>query len=116
MPSALFDLAATPRCRALGWVAAGVLTLYGGLLTVVGLAVQSGLLTAAPDADHRAVAWHTFVWDPWFLLWGLALGATLWSTAPGREVPADRSEKFSTDLSIRGHAARHGGADDGRRP
>ena len=44
-----------------------------GLLTAVGLLVQSGVIKASDDADTRALAWHTYFWDPWFLLWGGAL-------------------------------------------
>ena len=28
-------------------------------------------------ADHRALAWHAYLWDPWFLLWGLLVTAAL---------------------------------------
>lgn len=64
--------------RFVAWSAAVILTLYGGILTGVGLLVQTGIIPAAPDANHRALAWHTFLWDPWFLLWGLGLGLALW--------------------------------------
>jgi hypothetical protein len=70
--------------RPLAWVAAAVLVLYGGLLTAVGLAVEAGIVSTAPDADERALAWHAWLWDPWFLAWGLALTATLWWTRPAR--------------------------------
>jgi Protein of unknown function (DUF3995) len=70
--------------RPLAWVAAAVLVVYGGLLTAVGLAVETGIVSAAPDADERALAWHAWLWDPWFLAWGLALTATLWWTRPAR--------------------------------
>lgn len=66
--------------RALSWVAAIVLTLYGGVLTAAGLLVQTGVLSTDQDTDTRALAWHTYLWDPWFLLWGLLLAATLGST------------------------------------
>jgi Protein of unknown function (DUF3995) len=58
--------------RLLGWIAAGTLVVYGGLLTVGGLAVESGAIDAAADANRRALAWHAFLWDPWFCLWGVA--------------------------------------------
>jgi hypothetical protein len=64
--------------RFVAWAAAIILTLYGGVLTITGLLVQTGIIPAAADADHWALAWHTFLWDPWFLLWGLVLGAALW--------------------------------------
>ena len=63
--------------RQLGWVAAVTLTLYGGALTLAGLLVQAGVIDAAPDADDKALAWHAYLWDPWFLLWGIAFGVSL---------------------------------------
>ncbi|MGA9278403.1 DUF3995 domain-containing protein [Ilumatobacter sp.] len=68
--------------RVAGWVAAIVLMLYGGLLTVVGLLIQAGVVEASADADERALAWHAYLWDPWFLTWGLALGAWLRLSIP----------------------------------
>jgi hypothetical protein len=56
--------------RVLGWTAAIVLTAYGGLLTVAGVAIESGVVEPAADADRTALAWHAYLWDPWFLLWG----------------------------------------------
>ena len=70
--------------RALSWIAAVVLTAYGGVLTAVGLLVQSGAVEAAEDGDQRALAWHAFLWDPWFFLWGSAFLICLWLTRPGR--------------------------------
>jgi hypothetical protein len=65
--------------RILGWIAATILILYGGMLTLAGLFVEAGILEVAPGADRRALAWHTYVWDPWFLLWGVAFSASLWA-------------------------------------
>jgi hypothetical protein len=59
--------------RFLSWAIGVVLTIYGGVLTAVGLAVQTGLLSASAHADHRALAWHAFLWDPWFGVWGLCV-------------------------------------------
>ena len=64
--------------RALGWVIGVGLLAYGGLLTVGGLLVQADVIAAADDADERALAWHTYFWDPWFLLWGTAFTVALW--------------------------------------
>ncbi len=64
--------------RALGWIAAVVLTIYGGVLTGAGVLVETGVIDAAADADHHALAWHTWFWDPWFFLWGLAFVIGLW--------------------------------------
>jgi Protein of unknown function (DUF3995) len=68
--------------RLLGWIAAIILVLYGGVMTAVGLLVEAGVLDAAADADRRALAWHTFFWDPWFLLWGVAFSVSLWASRP----------------------------------
>jgi len=76
------ELAATaqtwhPWFRRMAWLEAAILISYGLVLTAVGLLVQSGLLAAAPDADRRALAWHAFLWDPWFLVWGLLVALAL---------------------------------------
>lgn len=71
------------RARVLGWIAAVGLTLYGGLLSTVGLLVQAGVIDAADDADERALAWHAYLWDPWFTLWGAAFAVAMWR-APAR--------------------------------
>jgi hypothetical protein len=51
-----------------------------------GLLVELGILHAGRDADHRALAYHAFLWDPWFLLWGLLVLAAVHSSrvASGR--------------------------------
>lgn len=64
-----------------GWLCAGVLTVYGLVLTVVGLLVVNGFIAAAAEADRRALLWHAVFWDPWFLIWGLASGLALRRTA-----------------------------------
>ena len=61
----------------LAWAAAVVLTIYGLVLTAVGLLVQAGVIHSSATADHRAQTWHTYLWDPWFLVWGLLAAAAL---------------------------------------
>ena len=68
--------------RLFAWTSAAILVVYGGLLTVVGLLVQADVIRRPAGADDRALAWHAYFWDPWFLVWGLALGAWMWSTRP----------------------------------
>jgi Protein of unknown function (DUF3995) len=63
--------------RALAWVEAAILTCYGLIWTAVGLLVQAGLIGTSANADHRALAWHAYLWDPWFLVWGLLVTAAL---------------------------------------
>ena len=57
--------------RALAWVTAAVLTIYGAVLTGVGLLVQAGVIGRSAHPDNRALEWHAYLWDPWFLIWGL---------------------------------------------
>lgn len=61
----------------LTWVDVVMLTLYGLVLTIAGLLIQADVVHTRPDADHRALRWHAYLWDPWFLLWGLLAGAAL---------------------------------------
>lgn len=68
--------------RLLGWIAATVLVLYGGVLTLAGLLAEAGVFELAPDTDRKALAWHAFLWDPWFFLWGAAFSVSLWLSRP----------------------------------
>jgi len=63
--------------RALSWIEAVILTGYGLVLTVTGLLVQADVIKAGPNADHRVLAWHAYLWDPWFLCWGLLVVVAL---------------------------------------
>jgi hypothetical protein len=65
------------QMRILAWVEAAILTIYGLALTGAGLLVQSGAIAPPASADHRALAWHAYLWDPWFLLWGALVTAAL---------------------------------------
>jgi hypothetical protein len=53
------------------------LAIYGLVLTVAGLLVQAGAIHASATANHRALAWHAYLWDPWFLIWGLFVAGAL---------------------------------------
>jgi hypothetical protein len=56
---------------AVGWL----LALYGAVLTVVGGLALLGVFGSAGErpANERALRWHVMLWDPWFLVWGVAL-------------------------------------------
>lgn len=73
--------------RIVGWGAATVLTSYGALLTVVGLLVQLGVVERSAGANDTALAWHAYLWDPWFLAWGIALA--WWLRLSNRTAPGD---------------------------
>ncbi len=59
----------------LAWVESAVLTIYGLVYTAVGLLARAGVVHAS--TDPRALAWHAYLWDPWFLVWGLLVAAAL---------------------------------------
>jgi hypothetical protein len=71
---------AIPRRLLLGaaWAASVVLTVYGGLLVAVGALVLTGLISPSGPVDRTALRWHVLLWDLWFLVWGLMLGAAAW--------------------------------------
>src|SRR5262249_14567817 len=54
--------------------ASAILVCYGGTLVAAGALVLSGAISPA-SADRNVLRWHVAVWDMWFLLWGLLLGA-----------------------------------------
>jgi hypothetical protein len=63
---------------AVAWAGSVVLTAYGGLLVVVGALVLTGVITPSGPVDRTALRWHVMVWDLWFLIWGVLLGAAAW--------------------------------------
>ena len=65
-----------------------VLTLYGLVFTATGLLVQLGVISRGAHVDNRALAWHAFLWDPWFLVWGLAVVASLRLNAAAAKPPS----------------------------
>jgi hypothetical protein len=78
------EFAARPRrqqwLRRLTWIEAVILTAYGLVLTATGLLVQSGVVVPPASADHRALRWHAYLWDPWFGVWGLLVIVALVQT------------------------------------
>jgi hypothetical protein len=83
--AALFGLVVTPlfvrifgqrllrSARFGAWVAACCLTFWGFTQTVFFLLLKFRLFDVSYWNDERVVNWHTFLWDPWFLVWGVCL-------------------------------------------
>ena len=46
-----------------------------------------------PRVDWGALRWHLFLWDLWFLVWGLLLGVAAWQYM--RRALAAASARFS---------------------
>jgi Protein of unknown function (DUF3995) len=64
-----------PRRRLAGAAGVGgvLLALYGGVLVLVGALVLAGAIAPSEPVDRHALRWHVFVWDLWFVVWGVAL-------------------------------------------
>ena len=63
---------------AAAWGGAVLLTFYGGFFVAGEALVVSGVVPASESADWRALRWHLFLWDPWFLVWGVLLSVAAW--------------------------------------
>lgn len=66
--------------RTLSWIGGPFLVLYGGVNTGVAWLVLSGMLNNGGAIDRQSMLGHAALWDPLFLLWGLALTSHLWLT------------------------------------
>jgi hypothetical protein len=64
-----------PSRRLAGLAAAvgGLLALYGAVLIAVGALALVGIFGSSAPSDEHALRWHVVFWDPWFLVWGVAL-------------------------------------------
>jgi len=70
-----------PRPRFWGgvsWAGGLLLVAYGGVNTIVALAVLAGEIRPEGGYDANAMTGHAYLWDPRFLLWGGALVLSLW--------------------------------------
>ena len=61
-----------------GVVGSVVLVLYGGVYVLVGGLVLGDVITPSGPVNEQTLRWHVFVWDLWFLVWGVALGLATW--------------------------------------
>jgi hypothetical protein len=71
--------------RVLTWIEAAILVGYGLVLTASELPVQVGVIKAAGHADRLALKWHAYLWDPWFLIWGIFVFLALWRSRPASQ-------------------------------
>lgn len=63
--------------RLVCWAGAVLLMAWGGLNTIVGNLVLAGVIRPDSGYDHAGMVGHAYLWDPLFLVWGLALAAGL---------------------------------------
>ncbi len=76
--------------RVLSWIEAMILTVYGLILTAAGLLIQAGMVKTTANADHLALKWHAYLWDPWFLVWGILVIIALRQSRPARQLLRSR--------------------------
>ncbi len=62
----------------LGWSAAGLLTLYGGVNVFAEALTASGLIKPTQAVNWRPLLWHLYVWDMSFLIWGILFSLAAW--------------------------------------
>ena len=63
------------------WLGASVLVIWGGVNTLIGNLVLSGIINPDGGYDRSAMISHAWLWDPMFLSWGLFLAAGLLLTS-----------------------------------
>jgi len=75
-----------------GWAGSALLILYGGVQIGVQLLILTGVIEAPADMDWRGFYGHLYLWNPWFVIWGVLLGITAYfytrTGAPGGRDPA----------------------------
>jgi hypothetical protein len=62
-----------------GWGTSGLLVLYGGVQIGVQLLVAAGTISTPADMDWRGFYGHLYLWNPWFVVWGVLLGIATFS-------------------------------------
>ncbi|PZU46667.1 MAG: DUF3995 domain-containing protein [Microbacterium sp.] len=74
-----------PFWRVICWIGGVGLVIYGGINIVVSGAVLLGIVRPEGGYDADAMIGHAFLWDPLFLIWGIAL--VIWLRASGTPRP-----------------------------
>ncbi len=72
--------------RGVSWAGGLLLVAYGGVNTVVALAVLAGAIHAEGGYDVEAMRGHAYLWDPLFFFWGAALVLSLWLSRPSEGI------------------------------
>lgn len=92
--AALTPLALFARGRPISWVlragmwaGGAVLIFWGAANTATSALLAAGTVPRPASYDRTATLGHALLWDPLFLVWGLALSAGLWASRPLHQKP-----------------------------
>ena len=72
-------------------LASVTLLTWGGANVCVGALVLSGVISPTSDPDKRALRWHVFVWDLWFVVWGAMLALAIVGYRRARRAASHRA-------------------------
>ncbi|MEO7421808.1 MAG: DUF3995 domain-containing protein [Ornithinibacter sp.] len=84
--------------RAVCWLGAACLVVWGGLNTVVGQLVLSGVIDPHGGYDRPGMIGHALLWDPLFLFWGAALVVGLSVSRSGVDLSTGTSRRAKRTL------------------
>lgn len=71
-----------------GYALSALLVVYGAVNVTGEALAQSGAVRPSATVDWHALRWHLFLWDPYFVVWGVLLGLAVrhcQKTTTGRE-------------------------------
>jgi Protein of unknown function (DUF3995) len=58
-------------------LASAVLCVWGAANVAIGGLVLAGVVQPSGTVDRHALRWHVFLWDLWFLVWGVVLAVAV---------------------------------------
>lgn len=100
-----------PRRLLACMVAAGTLIIYGAVLTIIGLLVQADVVHSPANTDWRALPWHAYLWDPWFLVWVALIATALLRSRTATPRRATRARDTCNQCESAPQAQQPGGGD-----
>ncbi len=85
---AMFEGGWARRASVLAWIETIVLVVYGFTWSATEILIE--IFSSPPASERRAYAWHAYLWDPWFLLWGLLAATALLRRRTGARTRSHR--------------------------
>jgi len=57
--------------------ASAILVMWGGANVLLSGLVLAGVITPDGSVDERSLRWHVFLWDLWFVVWGVLIAVAV---------------------------------------